>query len=231
MASPDLWIIAGPNGAGKTTLVSRGRESFGIPAHGYINPDAITLEYLKEHNIQSWREAPPALLKETFIRAAKDAQILLEKRIESGEIAIIETVLSTEKYQPLVKRVHKLGGRFRLIYVALDSPDKSRERVRIRVGKGGHDVPDDKLVSRWTKSLELLPWFAWHADEFWIIDNSPPEKVSQGHLLVSGSDRCLHVHGLPAGNIRPVVAEFLARFCDLNTNGEWRLDFGDTFAL
>ncbi len=61
---------------------------------------------------------------------------------------------------------------FRLIYVMLQSPDLNVERVRVRVAKGGHAVPEDRIRKRWTRSLEQLPWFLEQADQAALFDNS-----------------------------------------------------------
>ena len=229
MSRPNLWIIAGPNGAGKTTFVQQTLSTFGLPADAYINPDAITLEYLKQQGIERWEDAPADVLKSTFIRAANDSEAMLMERMEQGGTALIESVLSTEKYRKLVQRVRELGGVFRLVYVALNSPNLSKDRVRIRVSRGGHSVPEDKLDSRWQKSLELLPWFAYHSDEFWLIDNSDVHRASSGMLLVRGAGRTVRLLGIPTLEIRPVISEFLTRFIALNDEGAWKLDLDDTY--
>ena len=61
---------------------------------------------------------------------------------------------------------------FRLIYVMLRSPDLNVERVRLRVKKGGHDVPEPSIRRRWIRSLEQLPWFLDQADQAAIFDNT-----------------------------------------------------------
>lgn len=231
MTGPDLWIIAGPNGAGKTTFVQQTLSDFGLSADAYINPDAVTLEYLKEQGIERWEDAPAQLLKETFIRAANDVEVLLLKRMEAGGTALIESVLSTDKYCKLVQRVRELGGTFRLVYVALSSSALSKERVRLRVFKGGHGVPEDKLDSRWQKSLELLPWFAWHASDFWLIDNSEALRFSSGMLMITGASQFVRLHGIPSVAMRPLVADFLSRFIALNGDGTWRLDLDERYVL
>ena len=231
MSNPNLWIIAGPNGAGKTTFVQQTLSDFGLPPDTYINPDAITLEYLKEKGIHRWEDAPPALLRETFIRAANDSEALLAQRMEDGGTAVIESVLSTEKYRKLVQRVRELGGTVRLIYIALNSPTLSKERVRLRVSRGGHGVPEDKLESRWQKSLELLPWFAFHASEFWLIDNSDITKTAEGMMLVTGDNHTVRLHGIPPASIRVVVSQFLSTFVSLNTDKTWNLDLDDRYIL
>ena len=65
-----------------------------------------------------------------------------------------------------------LGFRIRLIYVLLDDPARNVERVRLRVKKGGHAVPEAKIVERYARSLDQMPWFLNQADRAWIYDNS-----------------------------------------------------------
>jgi predicted ABC-type ATPase len=42
----------------------------------------------------------------------------------------------------------------------------------LRVAKGGHDVPTDKILERRERSLAQLPWFLAQADDAWLFDNS-----------------------------------------------------------
>ena len=51
-------------------------------------------------------------------------------------------------------------------------PARNIERVRFRVSKGGHDVPNDKIVARYARSLAQMPWFLAEADLAWFYDNS-----------------------------------------------------------
>jgi predicted ABC-type ATPase len=60
----------------------------------------------------------------------------------------------------------------RLIYVLLRSVELNIERVKLRVAKGGHDVPAGKIVERRSRSLAQLPWFLDQADQAWLFDNS-----------------------------------------------------------
>lgn len=59
-----------------------------------------------------------------------------------------------------------------MIYVVLRSADIQIDRVAIRVSDGGHDVPQDKIVSRRLRSFEQLAWFLKHVDSCFIYDNS-----------------------------------------------------------
>ncbi|HCN77973.1 MAG TPA: hypothetical protein DIT13_12370 [Verrucomicrobiales bacterium] len=230
MPEPHFWIIAGPNGAGKTTLVRDGALAAALSSCEFINPDALTLEYLKEQGISTWAEAEtkPDQLKDTFLRAAADSQKLLEQRIAEGGHVAVESVLSTKKYCVLVERVHKAGGRFMLVYVMLHSPHLSRVRINQRSLEGGHDVPSHKLESRWKASLELLPWFANRADQFWIMDNSEAAAGGAGRLVFTGSRHQIRLHGVPASPTRRVASEILTQHSRQAPKGQWRVDLDDS---
>jgi predicted ABC-type ATPase len=96
----------------------------------------------------------------------------LDSTIDVHKTVGVETVLSTGKYRRLVTKAKERGFLVWLIYVVLDSPERNIERVKLRVLKGGHDVPDDKVRARYSRSLQQFPWFLDQADEAWIYDNS-----------------------------------------------------------
>lgn len=95
----------------------------------------------------------------------------------------VETVLSTGKYRRIVTDAKCAGFEVWLFYVILDSPERSIERIKLRVAKGGHDVPDDKVRERYGRSLDQLPWFLEQADRAWLWDNSgaTPRQIGEKH--------------------------------------------------
>jgi predicted ABC-type ATPase len=101
----------------------------------------------------------------------------LEASISAHQTIGVETVLSTEKYRGLVLAAKDHGFEVRLIYILLNSPELSVERVKLRVGKGGHHVPTTKIRQRRDRSLQQLPWFLKNADLAWIFDNSGAKPV------------------------------------------------------
>ena len=105
----------------------------------------------------------------------------LEASIAVHQTIGVETVLSTEKYRALVLAAKAHGFEIRLIYILLNSLELSVERVRLRVGKGGHHVPTTKIRQRRARSLQQLPWFLKNADLAWIFDNSgaKPAQIAQ----------------------------------------------------
>jgi predicted ABC-type ATPase len=62
----------------------------------------------------------------------------------------------------------------------LDSSKRNIERVAIRVKKGGHSVPEDKIIERHAKSLNQLPWFLEQADNALLFDNSGAKPMLIG---------------------------------------------------
>jgi len=84
----------------------------------------------------------------------------------------VETVLSTPKYRALVEQARGHGFSVNLIYVFLDSVDLNIERVQLRVEKGGHAVPEDRIRSRRTRSFAQFAWFFAESDTVDVYDNS-----------------------------------------------------------
>jgi len=203
MAVPEFWLVAGPNGAGKTTLVQAGA----LPAHvRRLNPYDRTLQLLRQRGVPSFAAAAKAVLREANLQAAEEVFAELNDRLARNEPVGVETVLSTDKYQPVVESVGRRGGVFCLIYIALRSPALSQRRVAARFKLGGHDVPAEKLEQRWHRSIALLPWFAARASHFWVFDNSASDESKPPVLIASGGRGLL---AMTDSTANPVVAQAL----------------------
>ena len=59
-----------------------------------------------------------------------------------------------------------------MYYVATDKPDINLQRVRQRVQSGGHDVPADKIVDRYFRSLENAALTLPYLDRAFFFDNT-----------------------------------------------------------
>ena len=188
MGSGNLWLFAGPNGAGKTSLARHPWFVDRLRDYTRLNADDRTLEKIKAGGWAGFADVPDAELRSIFIKAAGETYAETVSALDGGVHICSETVLSTPKYQELVEQVQSKGGIFEMVYVALRSPSVSRERVSLRFGKGGHDVPTDKLAERWRRSLEYLPWFASRADHVWVIDNSDSTEGRLPLLVASGGE-------------------------------------------
>lgn len=201
MATAQLWLFAGPNGAGKTTFTKR--PTFSRHISHFLNADELTRKLLKEQGISTYAAASPDVLQRSNLAAAEKVFAEVLRLLDSGEAVAVETVLSTDKYRTVVEKLRRDGGIFNLIYVGLSSPELSKQRVAIRVARGGHPVPGEKLAGRWQRSLEHLPWFVSRADHFFIFDNSDSDPNREPVLVAregaaSGRLRLLDREANPA---------------------------------
>lgn len=203
MSFGEFWIVAGPNGAGKSTLVQKAPIRSLLPHVVFLDPDDVTLRRLRQAGLQGFADAPEADLLEAYRAAADEVFAGVASRLETGQAAGVETVLSTEKYRPLVDRVLARGGFVGLIYVWLDAPELACARVERRAGEGGHDVPPQKVAARWHRSVENLGWFLRRVSRFWIYDNSDSDPSIAPRLLAAGG------HGTTE-NLAPTLPRLLA---------------------
>ena len=59
-----------------------------------------------------------------------------------------ETTLSGVRTLKTIQRARDLGYYIRLYYVGLPSAEDSLERIRNRVRKGGHNIPEEDVLRR-----------------------------------------------------------------------------------
>ena len=83
-----------------------------------------------------------------------------------------ETVMSHPDKAEVLAHARLAGFRTYLDYVATDDPAINISRVRNRVSQGGHPVPEDRIGSRYHRSLNLLMDAIRHTDRAYIFDNS-----------------------------------------------------------
>ncbi|WP_435022189.1 hypothetical protein TA3x_002783 [Tundrisphaera sp. TA3] len=109
-----------------------------------------------------------------------------------------ETVMSHPGKVEFLARARREGFRTYLYYVATDDPAINVARVRNRVAQGGHAVPEDRILSRYHRSLDLLASAIRHVDRAYIFDNSGDGRdpgltwlaeVTGGDELVLRSER------------------------------------------
>ena len=135
---PILIALAGSNGAGKSTFYDA---FLSVEPLTFVNADIIAAEL----GIRAYE-------------AAKFAEERRQEFVADGKSFIFETVLSDpvgEKIEFLRLAVTK-GYAVVLFFIGLDSENTSIQRVAQRVTQGGHDVPDEKIRSRYQRTLSNL---------------------------------------------------------------------------
>jgi predicted ABC-type ATPase len=105
------------------------------------------------------------------------SDLIRRQLLGRGESFTFETVMSSPDKVDLMCSAQRLGYRTYLYYVATEDPTVNIARVKHRVVAGGHDVPEDKIVSRYDRSLELLYGAVACTNRAFIFDNSGESAV------------------------------------------------------
>lgn len=126
--------------------------------------------------------------------ASVAADFIRQKLIECSKSFTFETVMSSPDKIKLLQYAQLRGYRTYLYYVATEDPAINISRVRYRVKMGGHSVPEDKIVSRYQRSLDLLIEAIKFTNRAYIFDNSTHEhiwlaEITDGHLMEMKTDQ------------------------------------------
>ena len=100
------------------------------------------------------------------------ADFLRNAYLRRGISFTMETVFSHPSKLQFLEYAQKLGFRVYLYFIATDSPKLNIERVKQRVAIGGHDVPTDKIIARYSRCLDNLYEAMQIAYRAYIWDNS-----------------------------------------------------------
>ncbi|MCE2028010.1 zeta toxin family protein [Sessilibacter corallicola] len=155
---PKMILIAGPNGSGKTTLTEK-LKSAGVDLGEYVNPDdiALTLEGSGDEVVR---------------KAQKIAENKRQELLNSGIAHSFESVMSHHSKIEYMIAAKEKDFYVILFFVGINDPSINVERVTNRVAKGGHDVPTEKIRSRYKRTMNMLYEAAITADEAVIFDNT-----------------------------------------------------------
>lgn len=160
--NPMLLVFAGPNGSGKSTVSAK---------------YSLIGKYVNADEIQQYLRCTP-------LEAAQIAEATREKLLAEKQNFTFETVLSTDRNLNLMRRAKDAGYSVACVYVLTYDAAINVERVRNRVINGGHDVPTDKIISRYQKALALIPKLFSVCDELYIYDNSADRSTGSPQLIV-----------------------------------------------
>ena len=155
-----LYIIAGCNGAGKTT------------ASMTILPKSLLVkEFVNAGEIA--KGLSPFNPEGVAIEAGRLMLERINYLLDKEESFSIETTLATRSYINLIRNAHKRGYIVNIIYFWLESPELAINRVAERVSKGGHNIPTDIILRRYSKGINnLFNLFMDEVDVWTIYDNS-----------------------------------------------------------
>lgn len=159
MARPVLYVLAGVNGAGKSSIGGHLLARAGLT---WFNPDTFARELMAATgcdqdaaNAHAWAEG---------VRRLDDA-------VAAGQSYAFETTLGG---RTVAAKIQAAAATHDVIvwFCGLDSPERHMARVRARVSRGGHDIPEAKIRARYPQAqrnvIALMPQLA-HLS---VYDNS-----------------------------------------------------------
>lgn len=162
-----LFTIAGPNGSGKSTLTNSILHLDGFP-ECYVTPDEIVK---MEPYISIKNEL------ERYSKAMDHSESLRNLCLDLSYSLAFETVFSTKEKLEFLKFAKSKGYIIETMFVTTSDPQINVERVKQRRAAGGHDVPVEKIVSRYVRSMSFLPQLIDVSDQMVVIDNSIKPRV------------------------------------------------------
>ena len=114
--------------------------------------------------------------------------------MEEGNSFGFETVASREDKLNFVKKAKNKGYYIDFIFVTAGTPEMCYKRVQDRVRLGGHDVPKDKVFSRFERTMGFLWDYLELSDHADVWDNSGEKLVlmlskSNGNYIVTVEGR------------------------------------------
>ena len=150
---PIVVALAGPNGAGKSTFFEAHLKSSGLR---FLNADVLA--------------------KEMEVDAYDAARLVAALRIEfvrQRESFVFETVFSDPVGDKLafLKQTAQSGYAVVLCFIGIADANTSEQRVAMRVSQGGHDVPTEKLIARFPRTLANLSAAIRELPSVLVFDN------------------------------------------------------------
>lgn len=135
-------------------------------------------------------------LKCSDLEAAQLAEKQRQQHVQSMSEFAFETVLSTPRNLNLLKDAKKKGYFIRCYYVLTADPGINVWRIKSRVESGGHDVPEEKIISRYDRALKLLKDLIPVCDICHIYDNSgdAPFRIFKKRKTIFFFDSCEDWH-------------------------------------
>lgn len=168
-AAPRIYVLAGVNGAGKSSIGGAALRAFGAD---YYNPDETARTLVAAHPGLGQADANGL--------AWQQGKRLLEQAIAKRLHFAFETTLGANTIPMLLAGAASQGIEVRVWYVGLSGVEVHIERVRARVRKGGHDIPQADIRRRYDHSrlnlIRLLPALA----ALRVYDNSAEADPAKG---------------------------------------------------
>ncbi len=201
MSVATIWVLAGTNGAGKSSVGGAALLDAGME---FYNPDQVTRDILKAY--------PDRTHDQANAQAWQRGVDLLRAAIAAPHNFAFETTLGGSSTTTLLLHALKKGLAVQMWYCALASPELHIQRVRARVKRGGHDIPEDKIRERYDASRRNLIKLVPYLTTLRLYDNSEEAQGTPRPRLIMATENG-RVVSLDAPNVpawaKPIVAAAL----------------------
>jgi predicted ABC-type ATPase len=162
-------VLSGVNGAGKSSIAGEFAEGH---SDFYFNPDSVALKIRALHP-----DISTALANGHAWQIGKS---LLEQAIAQERDYRFETTLGGRSIAKLLQAAAQAGHLLNIWFCGLESPELHLHRVRARVARGGHDIPEEKIRERWDGSRENLIRLLPSIHHLRVYDNSTEADPANG---------------------------------------------------
>jgi predicted ABC-type ATPase len=89
----------------------------------------------------------------------------------------IETTLAGHSHLAMIEQARAYGYQINFVYVGTGDVEINLARIRGRVARGGHDIPEADVRRRFARSIEHAEFVASIAEYAIILDNSGAEMI------------------------------------------------------
>lgn len=125
--------------------------------------------------------------------------------LETGISYSFETVMSHISKLDEIRKAKESGYKTYLYFVCLDDSQLNISRVQNRVEKGGHAVPTDKIVQRYTRTLNNLLPAMLLVEKAYLFDNSGETMLLIAEITDSQLTTLVEQNQLPNWFIEYVI--------------------------
>ncbi|MBK8846823.1 MAG: zeta toxin family protein [Bacteroidetes bacterium] len=174
MTDKNLYIIAGCNGAGKTTASFTILPEI-IDCKEFVNADEIA------------KGLSPFQPEKVAFEAGRIMLKRIDELLKSNENFAFETTLSTRSYKSKIREAKDKGYTITLLFFWLQNVELAKERVKIRVSEGGHNIESEIIERRYYRGIKnLFEIYLPIADGTLIFDNSNGQHELLAEKTVDG---------------------------------------------
>ncbi|MBI4478267.1 MAG: hypothetical protein HY654_13920 [Acidobacteria bacterium] len=161
---PVLFVLAGVNGAGKSSIGGHLLQRAGL---AWFNPDTFARELMQATGCDQ---------ETANVRAWNEGVRRLDEAIAHRQAYAFETTLGGHTIAQKVREATRTHDVL-IWFCGLDSPERHVARVRSRVARGGHDIPEARIRARYPQALLNLIDLMPHLAHLQVYDNSAEAAI------------------------------------------------------